>query len=274
MVRRGNPLLIQGDTVVSFLNKVQKTAWKVNPFVADVAEELYERRIQVGKFIPIVEQPIPPKPLDIEENAESRKDYRRRAAEAHNLNAQAFRKSVRTRTTMEVMRMFRDKERFWTPGSLDYRGRWYPHTVSPHIQDTDFGKSLLQFADGAFMLPEGEDWLSFAVATTTATDSTRRPFQNVWNGLKTTNHTSMQLLPTQFQTLTSGLVQMIPGNTLQLAKSSMPYSLISLAALHICRSQLMRRAAESRYSAGSPKTNRRRKWSTSCQAPPYKMLMQ
>ena len=166
MVRRGNPLLIQGDTVVDFLNKVQKTAWKVNDFVADVAETLYERRIQVGKFIPIVEQPIPPKPLDIAENEEARFEYRRAAAAAHNLNAQAFKKSVRTRTTMEVMRMFRDKERFWTPGSLDYRGRWYPIPSALTIQDTDFGKALLTFADGAFMLPEGEDWLAFAVATT------------------------------------------------------------------------------------------------------------
>ena len=165
MVRRGNPLLIQGNTPVDFLNQVQKTAWKVNAFVADVAEELYERRMSVGKFIPIVEQPIPPKPLDIGENGESRKDYRRAAAQAHNLNAQAFKKSVRTRMTMEVMRMFRDKERFFTPGSCDYRGRWYPIPSFLTIQDTDFGKSLLTFADGAFMLPEGEEWLSFAVST-------------------------------------------------------------------------------------------------------------
>jgi DNA-directed RNA polymerase len=37
-------------------------------------------------------------------------------------------------------------------------------------QDTDFGKSLLKFADSAVMTPEAEDWLRFQVATTYGLD--------------------------------------------------------------------------------------------------------
>ena len=44
-----------------------------------VAKTLLERQTQVGKFIPIVELPLPPKPPDIADNAEARKNYRRRA---------------------------------------------------------------------------------------------------------------------------------------------------------------------------------------------------
>ena len=88
MVRRGNPTCIQGETPINFLNKIQKVAYTLNPFVVGVAETLMERRIAVGKFIPVVDMPLPPKPVDIAENFDSRKDYRRRAAEVMNINAQ------------------------------------------------------------------------------------------------------------------------------------------------------------------------------------------
>ena len=90
MVRRGNPSRIRGETPINFLNKIQKVAYTLNPFVVGVAETLMAKGRAVGKFIPVVEIPLPPKPVDIAENYDSRKDYRRRAAEVMNLNAQAF----------------------------------------------------------------------------------------------------------------------------------------------------------------------------------------
>ena len=43
---------------------------------------------KVGKFVPIVEIPLPNKPPDIAENYDSRKQYRRDAAEVMNLRMQ------------------------------------------------------------------------------------------------------------------------------------------------------------------------------------------
>jgi DNA-directed RNA polymerase len=166
MVRRGGPGRIQGETPIDFLNKIQKVAYRLNPFIVDVAETLQERGYAVGKFVPIVELPLPPKPFDIAENYDSRKDYRRRAAEVMNTNAQAFERSCRTRMTMNAVQIFRDKERFFCPFSFDYRGRCYPIPAFLTPQDTDFGKSLLKFADESFMVPEAEQWLAFQVATT------------------------------------------------------------------------------------------------------------
>ena len=180
MVRHGNPALIQGDTPVDFLNRIQKTAYRVNTFVADVAEYLFDRRIKVGKFIPIVEHPQPPKPVDIDTNFEARKDYRRRAAEAYNLNAQSFKKSIRTRMTMEVMRMFRDRERWYVNWSFCYRGRVYPIPAFLTPQSDEFGKSLIQFADGSFMTPEAEEWLAFQVATTYGLDKSTMAERQEW----------------------------------------------------------------------------------------------
>jgi DNA-directed RNA polymerase len=114
--------------------------------------------------------PLPVKPFDIAENYDARKDYRRRAAEVRNTNAHAFKASCRTRMTMETAERFIDKERFFLPWSLDYRGRAYPIPAFLTPMDTDAGKSLLRFADEAYMTPEAEDWLAFQVATTYGLD--------------------------------------------------------------------------------------------------------
>lgn len=170
MVRRGDPTRIQGETPIAFLNKIQKVAYCLNPFIVGVAETLLDKQISVGKFVPIIELPLPPKPVDIAENYDSRKDYRRRAAEVMNVNAQAFERSVRTRMTMNAVQIFKDKKRFYVPWSFDYRGRAYPIPSFLTPQDTDFGKSLLRFHDESFMTPEAEEWLAFQVATTYGLD--------------------------------------------------------------------------------------------------------
>ncbi len=170
MVRRSDPRLIQGETPIDFLNKIQKVGYTLNPFIVRVAETLLERGIQVGKFIPIVELPLPPKPYDIAENKEARHDYNRKAAEVHNTNAQAFQRSCRTRMTMNAVKVFKDKEKFFIPWSFDYRGRAYPIPAFLTPQDTDFGKSLLRFYEQSFMTPEAEQWLAFQVATTYGKD--------------------------------------------------------------------------------------------------------
>lgn len=170
MVRRGDPCRIQGETPIKFLNKIQKVAYTLNPFIVDVAKTLMEKRIEVGKFIPQVEMPLPPKPADIDENKDSEMSYRRAAAEAYNYNAQAFQRSCRTRMTMNAVKVFQDVDKFYIPWSFDYRGRAYPIPAFLTPQDTDFGKSLLKFHEGSFMTPEAEDWLSFQVATTYGLD--------------------------------------------------------------------------------------------------------
>jgi DNA-directed RNA polymerase len=180
MVRRGKPYLIQGEQPVEFLNRIQKVAFTLNPFIVGVARTLQERQIQVGKFIPIVEIPLPPKPPDIADNAEARQDYRRRAAEVCNVNAQAFKKSCRTRMTMNAVERFKDVDKFFIPWSFDYRGRAYPIPAFLTPQDTDFGKSLLKFHNQAFMTPEAEQWLSFQCATTYGLDKASMPERMTW----------------------------------------------------------------------------------------------
>ena len=107
MVRRGDRCLIQGERPIEFLNRIQKVAYRTNPFTVGVAEELDRLERAVGKFLPIIHHDLPPKPVDIETNKEARHSYNRQAAAVYNLQAQEFKKSCRTRMTMEAVQRFK-----------------------------------------------------------------------------------------------------------------------------------------------------------------------
>ena len=168
--RQSNDSRIRGQTPVEFLNRIQRTPYRVNQFIAGVADILWEQGIEVGKFKPIKEVRVVPKPFDIATNDEARKEYCRRRAEVENAHRSYLKRTVRTRITLETLKMFRDEEKFYIPWSFDYRGRAYPIPSFLTPQCTDFGKSLLQFYEGGFITPESEDWLAFQVATTYGLD--------------------------------------------------------------------------------------------------------
>ena len=174
LVRRGDPTLRQPETPLAFLNKLQKVAYRINPFIYEVAKQLDERGYKLGKFKPLSHASLwtlPNPPIDIEDNDEARKSYRRERTDAENAKKLYERSMhVRTTITLELAGKFVDRKRFYHPWSFDYRGRAYP--VAPFLspQDTDFGKSLLRFADESYLTYEAEEWLAFQVATTRGLD--------------------------------------------------------------------------------------------------------
>ena len=170
LVRRVNDCPIQGETPLAFLNKIQKVPYTLNSFTVGVAKALQEKGVAVGKFLPIIHYDLPPKPVDIASNKDARLAYRRAAAEVMNMRAAEFKKSCRTRMTMEAVERFKDRDQFFIPWSFDYRGRAYPIPAFLTPQDTDFGKSLLRAAEEAFITPQGSKWLAFQVATTYGLD--------------------------------------------------------------------------------------------------------
>jgi len=180
LVRRGDPLRIQGEKPLAFLNKIQKVGYRLNPFTVNVAEELQRLERSVGKFLPVTHYDLPPKPVDIADNKESRKKYRRDAANVMNKQSQEIRRSCRTRMTMEAVKRFKDKKEFFIPWSFDYRGRAYPIPAFLTPQDTDFGKSLIRFSNESPMNKDAEEWLAFQCATTYGLDKSTMSERLEW----------------------------------------------------------------------------------------------
>jgi len=180
LVRRGDPCRIQGEKPLAFLNKIQKVGYRLNPFTVKVAEELQRLERSVGKFLPVTHYDLPPKPVDIADNKDARKSYRREAATVMNRQSQEIRRSCRTRMTMEAVRRFKDEERYYIPWSFDYRGRAYPIPSFLTPQDTDFGKALIRFADESALTKDACDWLAFQCATTYGLDKSTMSERLEW----------------------------------------------------------------------------------------------
>ena len=180
LIRKSDPYPIQGELPLAFLNKIQTVGYTLNQFTVNVAETLQVKGISVDKFLPIINYDLPPKPVDIDTNYDSRKKYRRDAAEVMNKRAAEFKKSCRTRMTMEAVQRFKDRDRFFVPWSFDYRGRAYPIPSFLTVQDTDFGKSLIRFADESYITDAGEKWLAFQVATTYGLDKETMADRLLW----------------------------------------------------------------------------------------------
>jgi len=178
MVRRGVPLCVQGEIPYSFLNKIQKVKYRLNAPIVEIAKILEHREVEVGKFRPVMNHPDPPKPPNMEDE-EKRKQWRKEKAIARNRNANEWRISCRTRMTMNCVREFEDKE-YYIPWSFDYRGRAYPIPSFLTPQDTDFGKSLLRFADEVPITEDGVKWLAFQVATTYGLDKATLEERLAW----------------------------------------------------------------------------------------------
>ena len=179
MIRRGEPLSIQGKTTYQFLNQIQKVKYRLSDFIVGVAKELEEKEIEVGKFRPVINHPIPPKPADFDTNKESKKQWKKEAGLAHNKNHNEWRISCRTRMTMNVVREFEGKD-YYIPWSFDYRGRAYPIPSFLTPQDTDFGKSLLRFSEESEITEDGKKWLAFQVATTFGLDKATMDERLAW----------------------------------------------------------------------------------------------
>ena len=163
-IRKTDSPLIQGEIPYEFINKIQQVSYKLNPFIVEIAKELKDRGISVGKFRPVMSHEIPPKPPE-DSSEEVWREWKTNAKIARELQANEVRKSCRTRMQMEVLEEFENKT-FWIPWSFDYRGRCYPipNLLSP--QDTDFGKSLILFNEGAKITKKGMEWIKFQLATT------------------------------------------------------------------------------------------------------------
>ena len=187
LIRKTNPFPIQGEIPLDFLNKIQKVGYRLNPFITTVACHLQATGTSVGKFLPIIQYDLPPKPPDIEENYDSRKAYRRERTRVENLQKNEFRRSCRTRMTMQAVERFKDVQRFYIPWSFDYRGRAYPIPAFLTPQDTDFGKSLIRFSDESYLNEEAGQWLAFQVATTYGKDKDTWDERQEW----VANHISL-----------------------------------------------------------------------------------
>ncbi|MFL9902153.1 DNA-dependent RNA polymerase [Paraburkholderia fungorum] len=146
---RGNSRPIGSAVIVSALNALQATAFRVNQRVLNMARTLQENaeelsgRLVLGRYL------------------ETRHD-----------EAEAVRKAktIRSALTISALNSLQDAEEFYFPWNLDWRGRMYPATSLISPQGADLCKGCLEFADGTPLGKDGARWLAIHLCNLAGAD--------------------------------------------------------------------------------------------------------
>jgi DNA-directed RNA polymerase len=133
---RGVRKAIEGQDIVSALNALQGTAWRVNARVKEVAER-FER-----------------------ESLSSHIEGYGTVEVRHDAPAETRSNMIRSALTLDAFAELADAEAFYFPWNLDWRGRMYPATTIVSPQGSDLCKGLLEFSEGVPLGREGVRWLA------------------------------------------------------------------------------------------------------------------
>ncbi|XP_063982936.1 DNA-directed RNA polymerase, mitochondrial isoform X2 [Diachasmimorpha longicaudata] len=141
------------------LNQLGSIPWTVNTTILDLAIKIFRNGGSERLNVPQPPSVLAPAPLLTPDCSESerkniykaRMDIRRRKGEMYSLWCDALYR-------LSLANHFR-KRTFWLPHNMDFRGRVYP--VPPHLNHlgSDLARSMLVFALGKPLGPNGLDWL-------------------------------------------------------------------------------------------------------------------
>lgn len=146
------------------LNAIQSTAWRINQKVLDVVRWAFDSNIEVDSFPKRDHILKPPRPDNWDTlGKREKKAWRIKVSQVAKRNRGIDGERVVFLQDMAVAEELRDREAFWLPCSLDFRGRVYS---IPHFnnQRADHIKALFEFADGLPVGADGATWLAIHLA--------------------------------------------------------------------------------------------------------------
>jgi DNA-directed RNA polymerase len=151
-------------------NTIQATAWAINTWVLDVMLEAWAQGIWVaGLEIGEVGR-MPPRLDDgtwAGMSSEDRSAHVAKRRDIHRENASIRGRSHAILNCLEMADELRSRPAIWYPHTKDFRGRSYSAaTRCPHPQGNDISKSLIHFAEGKPLGPDGLYWLCVRAANT------------------------------------------------------------------------------------------------------------
>lgn len=139
MLRRADLSLVH-DAV----NFMSATPWRCNEFIRDVAKEIVFRGGNLAGIPPYNDIEFPPKPHDIDTNAEAKKAWKAKASVVRSKNIKLRSTRAEVYTRLDAIERVSGMT-FYMPHELDFRGRGYPRpSTLSHHQD-DLSRALLLF---------------------------------------------------------------------------------------------------------------------------------
>lgn len=167
-VRRGLLEEAVMPQVLTALNGLQATPWRLNGHVLEIMKEVFSKNLEIG--MPRSEPyDIPTSPLSEDDkpgewgDKDPKKiafvEWKATARELHNMEAERVSKSRALIRTMRLASELENKEKFYYVYQCDFRGRIYCATTGLSPQGTDHSKALLTFARSEPLGERGLYWL-------------------------------------------------------------------------------------------------------------------
>ena len=148
--------------VFDAVNVMQDTGYTINKFILNVMEEAWDKDLAIGGMPRRDDLPLPNKPHDINDNAESLREYKTKSVIIHTENARMTSKRILYSKILWEAKKFKNYEAIYFPLQLDFRGRAYCVPAFLNYQSITGAKALLNFAEGKEITKEnkGEFWLA------------------------------------------------------------------------------------------------------------------
>lgn len=151
-----NSLTNSMDAVYASINILQRTAWRINPFVLDVFKEIDRLGLPVATLPSVEDIPAIPSPLHksqkTNELSEAQKmqfkEWKRKEVERHDANFAMQSKRLMVGTISRIACDYAQYDAIYFPHSMDFRGRLYPAPMYLNPQGNKLAKGLLEFAEG------------------------------------------------------------------------------------------------------------------------------
>ncbi len=148
--------------VISALNAIQATPFRINKFVLDILGEAIASRGGAAFSLPPMDDiPLPEVPADIKTNKAARKLYANAVKPIQRENNKNVSKRFAVMLIRSMGEKYRDESAIWFAHNLDWRGRVYPLATCLSPQGDDLSRALLQFANGYSLgTDEAVEWLA------------------------------------------------------------------------------------------------------------------
>lgn len=173
---------VEMPLVYKAINRAQNVKWKIDVETLELLESLAETDSELGGLPPINALPLPPKPADIDDNADSRLKWRRAAAKVYEENTAIASKRCALLTRLKEARQFAKYSAVYAPFTADFRGRLYA-VPTLNCQGADYTKALLKFADGKPLGTTGVRWLAINIANLFGFDKQDFDTREMWTHL-------------------------------------------------------------------------------------------
>lgn len=160
---------IEMPLVYEAVNAAQRTAWAVNMRMLEVLNSIWDNSSTLGSVPSRYDEEVPPKPYNIDEDEEARKDWRMRAAKVHRANREQLSQRTQFAYALTTANKYQLFPELYFPHQFDFRGRIYA-VPQFNPQGPDFMKALLHFAEAKPLTEESASFLAIHLANCGAFD--------------------------------------------------------------------------------------------------------